>query len=141
MLRATFGISPAQPVAATVVSDHAATRAELEHTRAIIARAARATLTIAEAAPASGQAGRTAVGANITVVMPIEGLIDVAAERQRISKEIGKVEKDISGLQRKLENADFLAKAPEDVVAEQHARLADEQAKRQRFVDAIASLS
>ena len=50
-------------------------------------------------------------------------------------------EKDITGLQRKLENADFLAKTPEDVVAEQRARLADEQAKRQRFVDAIASLA
>src|SRR5262249_31987152 len=68
-------------------------------------------------------------------------LIDVAAEKTRIAKDISKAEKEISTLERKLGNADFLAKAPEDVVSEQRARLAEEQSRRQRLADALATLS
>jgi valyl-tRNA synthetase len=73
--------------------------------------------------------------------MPLGGLIDVAAERSRIAKDIGKADKEIATLERKLGNADFLARAPEDIVAEQRARLADEQARRQRLAEALATLS
>ena len=66
--------------------------------------------------------------------------LDVAAEKTRIARDIGKADKEITTLERKLGNADFLAKAPDDVVAEQKARLAEEQSRRQRLADALATL-
>jgi valyl-tRNA synthetase len=80
------------------------------------------------------------VTGEVEVVMPLGGLIDVAAEKTRIAKDIGKAEKEISVLERKLGNADFLARAPEDVVAEQRARLAEEQSRRERLTDALRTL-
>ena len=66
---------------------------------------------------------------------------DVAAEKTRISKDIAKADKEITALEKKLGNADFLARAPEDVVAEQKTRLGDEQARRQRLVEALTTLN
>jgi valyl-tRNA synthetase len=74
-------------------------------------------------------------------VMPLGGLIDIAAEKSRIAKDIAKADKEIAMLDKKLGNAEFLARAPEDVVAEQRGRLAEEQARRQRLADALATLS
>lgn len=72
--------------------------------------------------------------------MPLGGLIDPAAERTRISKDLAKAEKEISGLEKKLGNADFLARAPKEVVDEQNARLAEEQARRARLLEALETL-
>jgi valyl-tRNA synthetase len=83
---------------------------------------------------------KAVVGAGVEIVMPLGGLIDVAAEKTRIAKDIGKADKEITTLERKLGNADFLAKAPDDVVIEQRARLAEEQSRRQRLADALATL-
>ena len=61
-------------------------------------------------------------------------------EKARITKDLGKTEKEISGLEKKLGNADFLARAPEDVVAEQKARLVEENARKQRLLEALQIL-
>jgi valyl-tRNA synthetase len=59
-----------------------------------------------------------------TVVLPLEGLIDVAAERVRLSKERDKAAGEARRTGQKLDNADFVARAREDVVAENRDRLA-----------------
>jgi valyl-tRNA synthetase len=72
--------------------------------------------------------------------MPLGGLIDVPAEKARITKELGKADKEIAALDKKLGNADFLARAPEEVVAEIRARLADEQQRRRALAEALDTL-
>ncbi|MBE7448343.1 MAG: hypothetical protein HS111_05500 [Kofleriaceae bacterium] len=72
--------------------------------------------------------------------MPLAGLIDVAAEKTRLGKDIGKAEIPIGALEKRLANPQFLEKAPEDVVVELRARLAAEQTRRQRLIDALAQL-
>jgi valyl-tRNA synthetase len=143
MLKQTYGVSPAQSIAVELRVAGAAQRAVIERHLAIIERAAKITATVADdaAAPAPADAAKAMVGAGVEIVMPLGGLIDVAAEGTRIAKDIAKADKEITALERKLGNADFLAKAPEDVVAEQRLRLADEQARRQRLVDALATLT
>jgi valyl-tRNA synthetase len=143
MLKQTYGVSPAQPIAVELRVTNPGQRAALELHLAIIERAAKVTATLAgaDAAPTQADAAKAVVGADVEIVMPLGGLIDVAAEQTRIAKDIGKADKEIATLERKLGNADFLAKAPEDVVAEQKARLAEEQARRQRLADALATLA
>jgi valyl-tRNA synthetase len=86
-------------------------------------------------------AAKALVGADVEVVMPLGGLIDAAVEKARIAKDVGKVDKEISTLEKKLGNADFLARAPEDVVEEQRVRLAEEQTRRQRLALALETLA
>jgi valyl-tRNA synthetase len=54
--------------------------------------------------------------------LPLAGVIDLAAERGRLEKELGKIADDISRIDKKLGNADFMARAPEEVVDEQRER-------------------
>ena len=49
-------------------------------------------------------------------------MIDVEKETQRLSKELAAMEKDLQRVSGKLNNAGFLAKAPEDVIAKERAK-------------------
>ena len=68
-------------------------------------------------------AAGTAVVAGVELFIDLEGLIDLEAERGRLDGEIAKIEKDLKGLQGKLGNAGFVAKAPAQVVAKFHEKL------------------
>ena len=57
------------------------------------------------------------------VALPLEGIIDIPAERQRLNKEIEKIDSEAVKIENKLANADFMARAPEEVVDEQRERL------------------
>jgi valyl-tRNA synthetase len=58
-----------------------------------------------------------------TFCLPLAGVIDIAAERERLGKALAKLEKETGAIQAKLANPTFVAKAPEDVVDEQRGRL------------------
>ena len=61
----------------------------------------------------------------VDVIVPLEGLVDLEKEVQRLNKLIEKQEKDIKILSGKLSNERFLANAPEDVVEADRALLAE----------------
>ena len=75
-----------------------------------------------------------------TIVLPLEGLIDISAERARLSKERDKLATDARKTQQKLANADFVSRAPEEVVAENRERLAAAQAEIMRLQAALDRL-
>ena len=65
-----------------------------------------------------------------TFVIPLEGLLDISAEIERLNKEMGKQDATIGKLNGMLNNENFVARAPEDVIAKNRAQLAEaEQAK------------
>jgi valyl-tRNA synthetase len=143
MLKQTYGVSPAQSIAVEIRVANSVPRATIERYLPIIERAAKvaATLSADLAAATPGDAAKAVVGADVELVMPLGGLIDVVAERARIAKDLAKADKEIGGLEKRLGNADFLSRAPQDVVVEQRQRLAEEQARRGRLADALATLS
>jgi valyl-tRNA synthetase len=73
--------------------------------------------------------------------LPLEGLIDVDSERDRLSKEIAKVEKEITKSQGKLSNSKFVDRAPAEVVAQEKERLADWTEKLGRLRSMLEALS
>ena len=77
----------------------------------------------------------------VVFALPLADVIDIDAERARLQKEIGKTEGEIKKLSGKLSNEGFLAKAPEDVVAENRARLSEEEARRDKLNSALARLA
>jgi valyl-tRNA synthetase len=68
-------------------------------------------------------------------------VVDLEAEKSRLSKELDKVDKEIAKIDAKLANQNFIAKAPEEVVAEQRDRLAEANALREKTQTALARLS
>ncbi len=76
-----------------------------------------------------------------TFVLPLAGVIDVDQERARLTKEISRLESDMAKVDRKLANADFIAKAPPEVVEEQRTRRDDWAATRDKLTDALARLA
>lgn len=78
-----------------------------------------------ELRPLNGEKPENAMAAVVTgieVYLPLAGLIDVEKETQRLSKELAAMEKDLQRAGGKLNNAGFLAKAPEDVIAKERAK-------------------
>ncbi len=76
-----------------------------------------------------------------TMALPLTGHIDIDAERARLQKEIDKLDKEIKKFSSKLENKEFLSKAPEHVIAENQARLAQEQEQRAKLAAGLARLN
>ena len=74
------------------------------------------------------------------LALPLAGAIDVAAENERLTKEIEKVEKDISGIESKLANEKFTSRAPEHVVAEQRTRKTAAEETRVKLIEALERL-
>jgi valyl-tRNA synthetase len=75
-----------------------------------------------------------------TVVLPLEGLIDLAAERTRLARERDKLAADAKKTEAKLGNADFVRRAPEEVVAENRERLATARSEIDRLQAALDRL-
>ncbi len=73
----------------------------------------------------------------VTYALPIADIIDLDRERARLKKEIARLEGDVRKIDQKLSNDEFVKKAPEDVIAEQHARRAEAQATAQKLSAAL----
>lgn len=72
--------------------------------------------------------------------LPLEGLIDVEAERIRLSKEIEKLIKEVSKCEAKLSNASFVERAPAEVVEQEKARIVEWSAKVSQLNEMLAAL-
>jgi valyl-tRNA synthetase len=64
-----------------------------------------------------------------TVALPLAGVVDLAAERVRLDKEIAREQFEIAKVEAKLGNRDFVSRAPEDIIAEHEDRLETFQAR------------
>jgi valyl-tRNA synthetase len=73
--------------------------------------------------------------------LPLEGLIDIDAERKRLAKDLEKIDKEIAKVESKLNNPSFAERAPAEVLDAQRQRLADWQTKHGQINEAIAKLS
>ena len=75
-----------------------------------------------------------------TVYIPMAEMIDTEKEKARLNGELAKVNQEIERLERKLSNAEFVAKAPEKVVEGEQAKLEKYNSQKQGILDALASL-
>lgn len=93
----------------------------------------------ADYAPRKGTPmARSAMG---ELYLPLDGLIDVDAERERLDKRLAKIEKEIEKASAKLSNPKFTERAPEDVLQEARDRLADWQEKETQTRGALKYLA
>ncbi len=83
----------------------------------------------------------SAVLPDVDVYLPLEGLIDVARERDRLEKKIGKLRKVVLGLERKLGNEGFLEKAPSAIVDKERRRLEAYQTSLSKLEENLTALA
>jgi valyl-tRNA synthetase len=74
------------------------------------------------------------------LALPLAGIIDFAAEAQRLEKEISKIGGEIGKLEAKLGNDNFISRAPEHVVEEQRDRKVEAEQVRDRLTSALRRL-
>lgn len=72
---------------------------------------------------AQPKASASAVVDGEELFVPLEGVIDLRVERERIQKEITRVRSMLEGVQRKLANRDFITRAPKEIVDAERAKL------------------
>lgn len=123
-VRQQYGVPHQQEVRVLVESDEATERTALDNNREILNHFVKlSALEITETSDKQhAQAGVNVVGQS-KVILPLEGLIDLDKEKEKISKKLDTLKAEQDKLFKMMGNFDFLENAPDDVVAKNKARL------------------
>ncbi|MEW6260375.1 MAG: valine--tRNA ligase [Thermodesulfobacteriota bacterium] len=84
-----------------------------------------------------------AVIENAEIYVPMEGVLDIGQELQRLGKEMNKVQTELTNISRKLMNEDFIRKAPEEVIEkarEKQTLLEEKRNRMQRHIEKLQTL-
>jgi valyl-tRNA synthetase len=134
-VRAEMNVKPSETVPLVMVDANEVTRTRLGLHAPAIRRLARVDpVELADKAP---KASAQVVVGEATACLLLEGIIDFAAERARLEKEVKRLEGEIKRLRGKLGNEKFIANAPAEVVEEEREKLAGYQAQMERTKAAL----
>ena len=114
--------------------------ATLREAAPLMGTLARASITVDPGAVRPPQSA-LAVAQGAEVYVRLEGVVDLAAERQRLGKEIDKAAKEIAFLEGKLARPDFVERAPADILARERERLSEQYAVREKLTASLAALT
>ena len=87
------------------------------------------------------QKAATAVAGGVDVFVPFEGLINLDAEKIRLTKEIDRLDKYISATGQKLANKNFVERAPKEVVEKERSRLVETGDELEKLKKALKELN
>jgi len=132
-VRAEMNITAAIPVVLAGAS--AESKARAERWAEFIKRLARVS-DISSAATAPKGSVQLVVRGEVAA-LPLKGVIDLAAERARLAKEMQKADADIARVDAKLNNPNFMARAPEEVVEEEQEKREEELARKTKIAEAL----
>ncbi|MFC3652012.1 valine--tRNA ligase [Dyella humi] len=124
-IRAEMNIAPGKTIPLLLADGDASDRARAAKFAAQISFLARVEAPQWIASGADEPAAAAAVVGSLRVLIPLAGLIDLGAEKSRLAKEIARIESEIKKCENKLGNANFVANAPAEVVAQERQRIAD----------------
>ena len=137
-LRAEMNVPPSAKPPLAFVAPDAATAERIDRHRDLILTLGRVSeLTSVETAP---EGAVTLVSGGATAALSLAGIIDLAAERVRLEKEIAALDSDIGHFGKKLGNPNFVARAAPEVVEEQREKLAAAEAGKAKLQAALARL-
>jgi valyl-tRNA synthetase len=142
-LKADYGIAPNQKVSYRIKANSAEIADRLNADCASLVSLMRAESMEIRADLVPSKAMPTGVSQLGTVYMPIEGLVDVAAEVARQKAQLDKVMEDLDRTSKKLENEGFVSKAKPEVVEQQRQKkqeLMEKGEKLRRLIDMLSSL-
>ncbi len=137
-VRAEMNVPAGARIACVIVSAGPETRMRAARWEAEIMRLARlSSISFEDQVP---RAAAQIVIAEATVALPLEGVIDFAAEKARLAKELDKIAKDSGAIDGRLKNPGFTAKAPPDVLEEARERKMELGARKTKVEEALRRL-
>jgi valyl-tRNA synthetase len=137
-VRAEMNIPPATLTSLVLTGASAETQERVPRWSDVIKRMARLSdISFADRAPEG--AVQLLVRGEVAA-LPLKGVIDLAAERARLDKEIAKADADIKRVDTKLGNEKFVANAPEDIVEEEKEKREAAVARKEKILEALERL-
>ncbi len=137
-LRVEMNIPAATPLPLLLVGTSPQTAIRARHWSEFVQRLARLSgISLADAVP---KGALQLVVRGDVAALPLAGIIDVAAERARLTKELAKCDADIARVEQKLNNADFVKRAPEEVVEGEREKRDEALARKQKIMEALQRL-
>ncbi len=139
-IRGEAGIKPAQEISILLQGGSDADRALAQVAESLLKRLAKVDRIDWLADGAEPPPNALALVGELRVMVPLAGLIDVAAERARLAKEVEKKSQELNRIEAKLANENFVAKAPQAVVEKERAKAGDARAALATLEQQLASL-
>ncbi|HET7369303.1 MAG TPA: class I tRNA ligase family protein, partial [Gammaproteobacteria bacterium] len=139
-IRGEMDIAPGKPLPVLLTDADDTDRRRLEAYDGLIRSLARIESAELLEASASAPQSATALLGQMKILVPLAGLIDVAAEAERLERQIGKLKKLEEQSERKLTNEAFVSNAPEQVVAQERERLQEHRASIAKLEEQLASV-
>ncbi|MBK3799062.1 valine--tRNA ligase [Azospirillum brasilense] len=139
-MRSEMNVPPAAQIELKLKDAGQESLKRLDTHRDLILRMGR----LASVEPLSGPVPKSAVQAVLdeaTLILPLEGIVDLDKERARLTKEIEKLSGEIKKIDAKLSNEQFVAKAPEEVIEEQRDRRDTAEQARDKLQKALEMLA
>lgn len=139
-LRAVIGLHPSEKVSVVLLPESENARKQIEANRGfILSLAALSGFEIAGKEKPRKAIAQVIPG--VEIFLPVEGLIDVGKETERIKKEIGKISKDLERTEKKLSNPEFLERAPEEIVQKEREIFEELSFQIKKMEDVLSKLS
>ena len=138
-LRSEMNVPAASTLPLTITGASKEGRARAKRYESFLKRMARLSGIVVADAPPQGSA--QFVLGEATMALALANVIDLVAERERLAKEIGKLEQEIQKIDARFSNEQFMAKAPEEVVEENRERRAEAEATASRLKAALERLA
>jgi len=137
-LRKEYGVGEGARVDLHVETGDAGIRGTVDALRAQLQRLARVE-SLHWGPAAEGAVGASAVlKSGLAVFLPLEGVVDLDRERTRLRDEVARVESLLAGARRKLENENFVNRAPDDVVEKERDKARSLEAQLQGLREKLA---
>ena len=139
-IRSGMNIAPGKPLPLVLQQGDANDKALFETHQELLSRLARLeSIHWLEADDAAPEAATAMVG-EMRLLIPLAGLIDKDAEIARLTKEIERIGKGMEASEKKLANANYVERAPAEVVAKERERLAEMRTTRQGLEEQLAKI-
>ncbi|HJR67124.1 MAG TPA: valine--tRNA ligase [Gemmatimonadaceae bacterium] len=132
-------LSPPAHAAGIGLADGQWAETVLREEASLIGRLTRSRVTIVGLAP-TGAAAHAVLPSHWSVVVPLEGLIDVGRECERQRGELANLEKQLTSLGARLENANFLSRAKPEIVEAERAKHREWSARRVVLAEKVKAL-
>ena len=141
-VRGEVNLPPNQRVPIVLIPRDGKTRLLLEkHAEAFGHLANAAPVRLEQPGALRPQKAAVHVEPEVEVHLPLAGLIDFAAEKTRVEKELAKLAGEIAGIEKRLGNAGFVERAPKEVVEKDRARAEELQGKRDKLARHLARVT
>lgn len=138
-IRGEHNVQSGKRISAILITHDKPTLKLIEETKKYIIDLARLSeLTLGGAPPTKAA---TAIAGKVEIFIPFAGMIDIAAERERLAKEIARLEKYVQSVGQKLANKDFIERAPKEIVEMERTRLAEAEAEMGKLKRALVEIS